>query len=131
MELAWFEWDGSLMDIWVAPTVLTDWQAAYEWLFLNFDTSYESGGRLSLPPADVEHCFSDPSSVLRVKVGRMSVNVHFFDESEMELDVDPRECDEAALPTLKDFMEALGRALSKPVNLSGEGSRVTLFTTAV
>lgn len=129
MQRAWFEWDGSLMDVWVAPTTLADWQAAYEWLFLNFDTSYETGGRMSLPPADVEHCFSDPSSMLRVKVGHFTANAHFFDDSEIELDLDPREIDEAGLDTLKEFMEGLSRALGKPVNLSGEGSRAALYTT--
>lgn len=128
MEQAWFEWDGSLMDLWIAPTSLADWQTAYEWLFLNFDTAYESGGCLSLPPADVEHCFSDPSSILRVNVGKVRANVHFFNEEEIELDLDPRELDESARDSLEEFMAGLARALGKPANLSHEGSRVALYT---
>ena len=116
-----FEWDGSLVDIFVARTTLTDWanllfllrQRAWPYKYQEEDIEME------MPS---EFVGSALSRLLMVQVGHLSVNCHFFDEDEIEFDIDTREVKGPAdYDELLGFMRMIGASLGKPVCLAAEG----------
>ncbi|MGS5088007.1 hypothetical protein ACVC7V_16100 [Hydrogenophaga sp. A37] len=68
----------------------------------------------------------DGSHLLRIDLGGATANCHFFMASEIELDVDPREVQNAdAHDAVLSFVEGMARAIGRPVLLTPEnGSHV-------
>lgn len=60
---------------------------------------------------------------MTVQVGSASVNCHFFVDSELELDIDPREVNSASQHNqLLEFAEQIASALQKPIVLTPENT---------
>jgi hypothetical protein len=111
-----WEVDGSWRDMYVFDVSKDDWAK-----FLAIASTYPSiysfdGVRQSLPSAG--HLFLERSGshLLAIQVGAASVNCHFFLDSELEVDIDPREVSSADQHDLMlEFAEAVASALRKPI----------------
>jgi hypothetical protein len=90
-----FVWEGSWRDICVQEVSQTEWQAAVDALRASgFDQNYTVDGIRSEMPQDLSEVLKrtdETSLLLWVLVAGVQLNCHFFDESEIEFDLDPRE----------------------------------------
>lgn len=130
-DLAWdevsrdFIGDGSLVDVCVLGTDITDWQQTID-LVREQDwwSQFEEDGEVGALPTNVEAIFGrhhDHSELLRLRLGRLNANCHFFDTSEIEFDLDPGEFrDQSDLDLLCSFMRAVGRRLGRAVVVTPE-----------
>lgn len=118
-----WEVDGSLRDMYVFDTSIEDW-AKFLALASSYPSAYSFDGmRKILPSAERLLSERGGSHLLEVQVGAASVNCHFFMESELELDVDPKEVSSASQhDLLLEFAEAVASALQKPIVLTPEGT---------
>src|SRR5581483_11032728 len=93
---------------------------------------FERGTRTAQLPQRISDIFAekdDPdheSLLLRLNVGGLWVNCHFFQDDEIEFDLDPREVtDEQRYEALMGFMVDLGRATGRRVVMTPESSSGT------
>jgi hypothetical protein len=127
LEGLW-EVDGSLRDLYVFDTSEEVWQR-----FLEFATEYPityryGGEQKALPQAGEIFGDRENGHLLAIQVGAVTANCHFFVESEIELDLDPKEItDEARHNQVLDFVENLARSIGKTVHLTPENSEETPF----
>src|SRR5579862_2101792 len=118
-----WERDGSLRDLCVLDTTLADWDNLLCFLReSHFQLSYSIDGRPSTPPVRASDAFRENGSRLLVcRVGRITLNCHFFCPEEIEFDLDALEIDgQAELTRLVQFMSEMGCRLKKEVLLTGE-----------
>jgi hypothetical protein len=117
-------WDGSLRDIYIMQTTLYDWNQ-----FLNFvretkQYQYFVDDKLTPLPGMAVDIFSKREKhqqLLSVWVGETQLNCHFFVESEIELDLDPRQMSgEESFDALRQFMEQLAIAIQRSILLTPE-----------
>ena len=117
--------DGSLRDIYVENTTLSDWDRLLQWVRsspLAFSFLHE-GRPMPLPAAagDVFALSGTAASILTIHLGALSLNCHFFSDDEIELDLDPRELtDERAFSALLGFVRGLGDALARDAIVTHE-----------
>jgi hypothetical protein len=116
-----WEIEGSLRDVYIFQTGISDWKRFLEFSS-HFNCTYTFDGAKSALP-EVESIFlnRDGSHLLRVSLGTVTANCHFFVDSEIELDLEPREiqCQKAHGEVLS-FMEGLASAIGKPALLTPE-----------
>lgn len=123
-----WEIEGSLRDAYVAHSDISDWQK-----FTDFVSSYPSaytfdGETCALPSVDAIFSNRSGGHLLRVKFGAATANCHFFVESEIELDLDPREIQSANTHNeALSFLEGLAVAIGKPVAVTPENDQSTPF----
>ena len=121
-----WEADGSLRDLYVLGTSMKDWQDLLDFAG-QFPLQYWFDGEPNERP-EIEQLFSNRngSHLLSIKIGKSTANCHFFNEGEIELDLDPKE---VVGPNEHDqilqFMEGLAEKIGKPILLTPEnGSEV-------
>lgn len=117
---------GLLCDLRIDETSLVDWGKA--WSFLtrsDTDISFTIDGKPAALPQSVEEAFAirKVHSVLAsCVIDGIRYNCHFFDESVVEMDVDPHEIDSPeAAEKFTNFMTMLGRQVGKAVYMTPEG----------
>jgi hypothetical protein len=118
-----FEWDGSLLDIYIHETTLHDWQSFIDWMrHSRYNFSFASGNNLSSLPDNVQDVFNEQeTSLLSISINEIMANCHFFGIEEIELNIDPREVvSEENFRDLMDFISSLGKTLSKQVKITPE-----------
>ena len=121
-----FEFDGSWRDIYVLGTDLTDWQRMLDSLRASaFEVAYYAGHDEAVElPASAAEAFprtGEHDRLLTVRFGGVGANCHFFLETEIEWDIDPREVTgQRELDALVAFMQALATAVGKDVVLTPE-----------
>jgi hypothetical protein len=127
-----FEPDGFLRDIYVPDSSIEDWQAI--WTFLTGDPdrlTFSVDGVPTVPPRTVAEVFAagqDHSVLVSYALGNQVLNCHFFDEAEIEFDIDPRQVDgQDAADELTGFMTTIGRLISKPVILTQENDQAAMI----
>lgn len=130
--------DGSLRDLLVLETEEHDWRSI--WKIFGSMTPLPTltvGGDARPMPNDVQEAWRLAEKhhvVLAIPVGILSIHCHFFDQAEMEMDIDPGEViGPEALQALADFMRIVGEATGKTVLLTHENSRdreIARFSTA-
>jgi hypothetical protein len=136
--LAWddlkaeFAWEGSWRDICVIDTSVADWKAALEMIrAAGFRLRFTVDGDESTLPDDVLEIFRQPretSFMLAVFVGGIQLNCHFFAESEIELDLDPREVvGQAELDAVITFMRKLAGSTQKCALMTPENAHEVAF----
>jgi len=125
-----WERDGSLRDIYILQTNVEDWRAFLAFA-ANYSCTYSRDGVVGPMPTP-ETIFSERQNVqlLSIALGACTANSHFFVESEIELDLDPREIKGSdAHDEALSFIEGLARALGKPALLTPEnGVRVPFLS---
>ncbi len=121
-----FNWQGGLLDIYVDPASLLDWELFIRTLPVwPYKTEYSQDLQAMPIPTDVSDIFfiarEEASTLLKIFAGAIQVNCHFFSEDELEFDIDPRDVDSAAdFDSLLGFMRRLGLLLKQPVKLTPE-----------
>ena len=126
-----FEWDRSWRDLYVLHTNTGDWQKLLDFLREGaYPVVFELDGR-DLPfPAKAAPLFESRGEIapfLRVTVGEIALNCHFFDAHEIEFELDPREVDgEEKLHALFAFMRDVARLLDKAVILTPENAQTSV-----
>ncbi len=119
-----FEVDGSLRDILVRETSVSDWNKLISLSQQLGKVSYQSDGEdTGLPSAanlldDKEH-----AHCMKIDLGGPVANTHFFDYVEIELDLDPREVgSQAALDKVLNFCSKLSLELERDVAITEESN---------
>jgi hypothetical protein len=120
-----FAWEGSLRDIYVLATSLSDWQAAWQLLRGGgFDATCTADGVTIPLPQNVGQIFAaqrEPLFLVTVLLAGVDLNCHFFTEEEIEFDLDPRTVTgQLQLNALVSFMTELAVATGKAVLMTHE-----------
>jgi hypothetical protein len=125
---AHFSPDGTLRDIYVFQTSMEDWESVWTLLARSRDhLTFSVDGVPSEPPTTAAEVFATGAkhSVLAAYAeSGFTVNCHFFTQSEIEFDIDPREIGGPdAGEAIARFIAAIGEVTSKPVVLTEENDR--------
>lgn len=123
-----FAFDGAWRDIYVVGTTASDGTRLLRALSLsNYPLSYTRAGVQVELPEEAAAAFPSAGEcdrLLSIDVAGVQMIAHFFAESEIEFDMDPREITaQARLDAALDFMRFLSRCLNKDVILTPENSR--------
>ncbi|WP_304186973.1 hypothetical protein [Phenylobacterium aquaticum] len=123
-----FEWDGSWRDIYVVGATVDDWQRVLDALArLSPSPTFYIDGKPAPMPVSVKSLFEQralSAPLLRLEVGHVGLKSHFFDEEEIEFDLDPREVKgPAELEALSDFMRLLADRTGKVATLTHENTK--------
>jgi hypothetical protein len=124
-----FEADGSLRDIYVLGICVDDWNALIKKVkHESFQFKFVHGSSEQALPGNFykikELQQTNPTTLCIWLDNNIQVNCHFFMETEIELDVSPREIKSSAeYKTLTSFMKWLSNTLRKPAILTHEGSQ--------
>jgi hypothetical protein len=129
-----FEWDGSWRDIYVVGATVDDWQRIIEGLreFRPGPSFYVNGEPAPMPTriGDVFEQREASSFHLTLEVGSVSLKCHFFDDEEIEFDLDPREVKgPAELKALSEFMRFLAERTGKVATLTHENIKSAVILT--
>jgi hypothetical protein len=125
-----FEADGSLRDIYVLGTTLVDWQNVIAGLY-KFDPPpiFKINDVPTEIPLDIQEIFnmrSLASTLLSFPLGKMHLNCNFFQDDEIEFDLDPAEVDgQQEIDRLETFMRYLAKTTNKMVILTPENTKET------
>lgn len=124
---AGFQHDGALRDIYVLGTSVQDWAKVWDFLRATPEwLTFEVGGQAAHPPADIAEIFQlsiTQGALASVRLGKQRLNCHFFQDDEVEFDLDPRDVDgPAEVARLAGFLKALGRTTLKEVLLTVENA---------
>lgn len=118
-----WEVDGSLRDVYVHGTSLSDWRAFMEIVRRHQYHYTRDGESFDLPEVDFIFASRDVGHCLHVHVGSTQVNCHFFDTKEIELDIDPREVKDIDTHNLLlDFLERISGVTKKQLAITAENS---------
>jgi hypothetical protein len=120
-----FALDGSLRDICITDVSIADWHATWNLLQgSGLNMTYTVDAVKTAPPDNVAEIFAgstEPLRMLAVLVGGAQLNCHFFDESEIEFDLHPREITgQLQLDAVVGFMAALATATGRVVLMTPE-----------
>lgn len=120
-----FVFDGSWRDIVVFGTDLNDWQRMLDAIRSGgYEVAYYRADKPSDLPAKASDAFPLPGESdrrLSVWFAEVLANCHFFQDNEIEFDVDPREVKgQRELDALFEFMRCLAQAVNKSVLLTAE-----------
>jgi hypothetical protein len=125
-----FTCDGSLRDIYVLKTNINNWQQFLDFL-RSSNIPHRFGGEDNLEYLnDLASYFEERSQhgslILSIDLNGVILNCHFFIETEIELDLDPKDVtDEGKASGVFKFMENLSETLSIPVRLTPENTENT------
>jgi hypothetical protein len=120
-----FEWEGSWRDIYVLDTGYGDWQRALDAIRAsNLSFTFRVRDDVRNVPTSIHDIFalgSTTALLLSVFVRGVQLNCHFFCESEIEFDLDPREMrSQCELDAVLEFMKTLAGATGKTTVMTPE-----------
>ncbi len=121
-----FEADGSLRDVYIEDINLAKWDQFLDFIKLSkYEVEFRHGGSLqSLPGtfSSIKNLQGTEPTILSIKLNaNFCLNCHFFVESEIELDLSPRDVSsEADFEVLLEFLEKLSSSLACRVTLTPE-----------
>jgi FAD/FMN-containing dehydrogenase len=121
-----FEFDGTWRDIYVPETELKDWKTLLEFLAEgHFPVRFLVNDTEQPLHTNVWQIFQDKKQdripLLWIDVAGVMLACHFFEQNEIEFDLDPREVTgEKHAQALLDFMKQIGDELDKNIFLTEE-----------
>ena len=121
-----FEVDGSLRDVYIEDINLAKWDQFLDFIKLSkYEIAFRHGGNLqSLPDtfSSIKNLQDAEPTILSIKLNaNFCLNCHFFIETEIELDLSPRDVSsEADFEVLLEFLEKLSSSLASRVALTPE-----------
>ncbi len=119
-----FEPDGALLELHVFDTDLGAWRRVFD-AIAGLPVCYTGDGVEVAPPRSVDEAFElrcTQNLLQQIYLGRLKVHCHFFDESEIEFDLDPAEYrGQAELDALVAFMRRVADASGRQCVLTFEG----------
>ena len=127
-----FTSDGSLRDIYVFPSTVSDWQSVLEFVrHHSTDPSYTVDGEPAAWPASAADVFATrahASPALWFRFGGIHFAAHFFTEAEVEFDFHPNDVrSQPDLDSLLSFLRQVGDLLAKPISVTPENSMGDAF----
>jgi hypothetical protein len=122
-----FEYEGSLLDLYIQQTDSDDWQKALDLIRSSpYRLCYMRDSQEAPLPHEAKSVLAprqEASPFLRIGVESLTINCHFFIEEQIEFDVYPPEITtEAHFSYLCQFMRLLGQGLNKSVDLTPENT---------
>ncbi len=126
------ELDGSLVDLYAFDANVAIWQrtidaivsSAFQW---EFSVNGEAAPLVGIE--ELMHKRSEAGLLLQVTVGLATINCHFFDDGELEFDIDRREMsDQESFDGVLGFMDLVSSASGLPVRMTPENSPTNLIT---
>ena len=125
-----FEVDGSLRDIYVLNTSVTDWNRVLSMTpNLGAFTYFRDGEEATLP-TDANLIFQDAdhAHLLRISLGGPIIYTHFFVEDEIEFDLDPNEItSQSDLDLVLNFCASIGRGIGRDIRITAENSSDVVY----
>ncbi len=123
-----YYWDGSWRDIYVLGTSRSDWSKWVDYVNNNYTIKWFNGrldkDEIKIDFNVIEEFWNgnhDYCSTATVFIDNIQVNAHFFDDSEIENDIDPRECNSCEDHNkIIKYMTDLSVLLDKEVILTPE-----------
>lgn len=121
--------DGSWRDIYIENTDLSDWNRFLDYLRINntettFHKDSEIIGNQGYRADAIFRMKEDSCVCLCIKCSTTKINCHFFDESEIELDLDPNDIqDIGEFNKVMNFIEDLCQYIGKPAILTPENTK--------
>ncbi len=123
-----YNWDGSWRDIYVHETNHQDWEKWIDFVNSNYQIEWNifenESSRDKIDFQIIKDYWSgkgENCSTANVFIDKIQINAHFFDDSEIENDIDPREFNSIEdHNNLIDYMTSLSKTLSKYVYLTPE-----------
>ena len=124
-QMADFEPDGSLRDIYVESTTVEDWAFVVAHIFEgNYGARLDRRGVPVDVPGNFESVFAtDEGYLLSLTVGGAILTCHFFTPTEIEFSFAPNCVSQQVLHDLLAFMVELGDATTKSVRMTPENCR--------
>src|SRR4051794_10703955 len=88
-----FQWDGSLIDLYVLETNSTDWQLLTSFLAESENITFTLDGKPALLRGSITNLLTSRDSVvpLSIDLGGIVLNGHLYEGYDIEFDLDPRE----------------------------------------
>lgn len=120
-----FEVDGSLRDIIVRETSVSDWDKLISLAFQLGEVSYQRDGEEAVLPPSAAVLLDDKEHAhcMKVDLGGPVANAHFFSSDEVELDIDPREIrSQPDLDLVLNFCASIGRKIERDVRITPENA---------
>lgn len=126
-----FEFDGSLIDIYISETTLNDWLKIINYLKnspeyrieLSVDYLYNNSKEITLED-NIKELINERdnyNSCLKIYREKIQINNHFYAIDEIEFDIDPREINnQQSLNIILDFINNLGKITKKEIFLTPE-----------
>ena len=120
-----FSHDGSLRDIYILDAEMSDWQHFIEFLKAgHYPVRFSLNGEQIDLPEKSAVIFQKRDVIiplLTIDVDGLTVNCHFFQDNEIEMDIDPREVtSELKAHILFEFMQKIAEAIGKPIRITPE-----------
>lgn len=130
-----YYWDGSWRDIYVLQTNRVDWKIWVDYVNKNYRIDwFKSKADKDENQIDfsvIEEFWSgdeDLCSTARVLIDKIQINAHFFDDNEMENDIDPREFNSIDDHNkLIKYMSDISILLDKEIILTPENEHETVL----
>jgi len=125
-----WERDGSLRDVYLAGTDYDGWERFIQYASAHQLTYKADGEDAAFPGVSEAFRRIDTSHCLSIWIGDVAVNCHFFQDDEIELDVDPGEIlGEAEHMALLEFVAGASNAVGVSATITPEGSQGSPFLT--
>lgn len=123
-----FYQDGSLRDVYVLTTTERELEAFFDYVRpMVEDGDFRLDGETAQLPATYIQTMmrgQEASATLSIPVGGGVVNCHFFDDSELELDISPNDYQtEENWGALSSFLQGLADAMQREVLLTAENTQ--------
>jgi len=127
--------DGSLRDIYVAQTNCDDWRKWTDYVNENYGIDWHNGkankNENQVTFNVIEDYWSgkhDLCSTAKIFIDEIQINAHFFDDIEIENDIDPREFKSIGDHNkLVKYMTDIAKILDKEVILTPENEHETIL----
>lgn len=122
-----FTWEGSWRDIYVRSTELSDWQRVVRSILdSGMRSTFSVNGEYASFPTEAAEVLAQgrqAAVVWSIFVNEIMVNCHFFDVSEIEFDLDPREvADQASFDAVIEFMKMVASSTGKHAVMTPENT---------
>ncbi|WP_170770506.1 hypothetical protein [Ruegeria lacuscaerulensis] len=125
-----FAADGTLRDIYVLGTTEADWQKFTDFA-AKLDSSFYCDGEQRKLPKHISSIFDSNREqlvLMKIETGCTTIHCHFFTESELELDDDPKHIvSQQGLNEISEFIIGLGKVLKKNVVLTEENAPAAVW----
>lgn len=119
-----FKPDGSLRDIYIQETSLSDWDKVIDVLNSEYNLNYFSENKID--KKEVFEYLQDETGEIQCKtvsinIKNVKINCHFFLTEQIEFDIEPSEVkSELEFDNILSFMTTLSSKLKKQITLTGE-----------
>lgn len=130
-----FYWDGSWRDIYVPNTTKEDWRIWVDYVNENYKIDWfngkENANQNKIDFTVILEYWNgnlDLCSTAKVFIDNIQINAHFFDDTEFENDIDPREFNSIQDHNkLTKYLTDLSRLFGKEVMLTPENEHETVL----